>query len=92
MERLIVEVNSHKNLEFLLELLRKFDFVNSIKKEKPVRMSKKNNMPIEWSKKNADIMALAGIWKDKPRNIEEIRERAWKIRNKGQANSFHQQV
>jgi hypothetical protein len=39
---------------------------------------KKNNMSIEWAKDNADIMALAGIWKDKPRTIEEIREKAWK--------------
>ena len=78
MERLIVEVNNKKNIEFLLELLKKFDFVNSIKKERPVKEGKKNNMPIEWSKSNADITALAGIWKDKPRTIEEIREKAWK--------------
>jgi hypothetical protein len=37
-----------------------------------------NNIPIEWAKSNADIMALAGIWKDNPRTIEEIREKAWK--------------
>jgi hypothetical protein len=37
-----------------------------------------NNIPIEWAKSGADIMALAGIWKDNPRTIEEIREKAWK--------------
>lgn len=35
-------------------------------------------IPIEWSKENADIMALAGICKDNPVTIEEIREKAWK--------------
>jgi len=77
MERLIIEVNNHKNMEFLSELLGKFDFIRSIKKEKAMTKSK-NNLPIEWSKKNADIMALAGIWKDKPKTIEEIRKKAWK--------------
>jgi len=38
------------------------------------------DMPIEWAKNKADIMALAGIWKTKPRSIEEIRENAWKRR------------
>ncbi|MCP5048694.1 MAG: DUF2281 domain-containing protein [bacterium] len=37
-----------------------------------------NNIPIEWAKSDGDIMALAGIWKDNPRTIEEIREKAWK--------------
>lgn len=35
-------------------------------------------MPIEWSKSNADITALAGVWKDRPRTLEEIRKKAWK--------------
>jgi len=78
MERLIVEVNSSKNIEFLLELLKKFDFVNRIEKEKTKKKSRKKNMPIEWAKNDADIMSLAGIWKNKPRTIEEIREKAWK--------------
>ena len=78
MERLIIEVNSRKNVEFLSELLKKFDFITSIKKQKPIKKTSKNNIPIEWSKSNADIMALAGIWKNKPRSIEEIREKAWK--------------
>jgi hypothetical protein len=38
---------------------------------------KKNSLPVEWCKNNADIMALAGIWKNKPRTIEEIREKAF---------------
>ena len=76
MERLIVEVKSSKNIEFLLEFLKKFDFINSIEKEKPKKKSRKKNMPIEWAKSDADIMSLAGIWKDNPRTIEEIREKA----------------
>jgi ribosomal protein S8 len=78
MERVVIEVNSSKNTEFLLELLKKFDFINSIKKEKSTKKSMNNKIPIEWAKNNADIMALAGIWKDKPRTIEKIREKAWK--------------
>ena len=78
MERLIVEVKSSKNIEFLLELLKKFDFISHIEKEKPKKKTRKKNMPIEWAKNNADIMSLAGIWKNKPRTIEEIREKAWK--------------
>jgi hypothetical protein len=43
--------------------------------------NEKNDMPIEWAKNDADIMALAGIWINQPRTIEEIREKAWKWRN-----------
>ncbi len=78
MERLIVEVNSSKNIELILELLKKFEFISRIEKEKPKEKSRKKNMPIEWAKNDADIMSLAGIWKDNPRTIEEIREKAWK--------------
>ena len=78
MERLIIEVNNSKNVKVLSELLKKFDFITNIKKIKPIKKTRKNDMPIEWSKNDADIMALAGIWKNKPRSIEEIREKAWK--------------
>ena len=78
MERLTIELKSNQDMEFLLELLRKFDFINSIKRENPMEKNKQGNLPIEWCKKNADIMALAGIWKNEPRTIEEIREKAWK--------------
>jgi ribosomal protein S8 len=80
MERLMIEVDSSKNVEVLSELLKKFDFITNIKKQKPIKKNRtrKIDMPIEWSKNNADIMALAGIWKNKPRSIEEIREKAWK--------------
>lgn len=77
MERLVIEVDTHKQIEFLFDLLRRYDFIHSIKKERAVR-KEKEDLPIERPKKNADIMALAGIWKDNPRSIEEIREKAWK--------------
>ncbi|MCP5106488.1 MAG: MarR family transcriptional regulator, partial [bacterium] len=47
------------------------------KKLKSAKKKMKNNMPIEWAKKNADITALAGISTDKPRTLETIREKAW---------------
>lgn len=78
MEQLIIEVNNRKNVVVLSELLKKFDFITSIEKLKPIKKTRKNDMPIEWAKNKADIMALAGIWKTKPRSIEEIREKAWK--------------
>ena len=78
MERLVVEVKNNKNVDFLLELLSKFDFIHRIEKEKTAKKSKKSSMPVEWCKSKSDIMALAGIWKSKPRTIEEIREKAWK--------------
>jgi len=58
--------------------MNKKDFTTNIEKLKPMRKSRKTDLPIEWAKPNADIMALAGIWKSKPRSIEEIREKAWK--------------
>ncbi len=78
MEHLVIEVNSRKNVEVLSELLKKFDFITNIQKLKPIKKTRKNNLPIEWAKNKADIMALAGIWKAKPRSIDEIREKAWK--------------
>lgn len=46
------------------------------------KKNEKNNMPIEWSKNDADIMSLAGIWKNQPRTIGEIRKKAWKRVNR----------
>ena len=77
MKRLIIEVDDNQDIKFLSVLLKKIKFVSSIKIEIPPKISPRD-MPIEWSKKNADIMALAGIWKDNPVTIEEIREKAWK--------------
>jgi hypothetical protein len=78
MEHLVIEVNSRENVEVLSELLKKFDFITNIKKLKPIKKTRKNILPVEWAKNKADIMALAGIWKTKPRSIDEIREKSWK--------------
>jgi hypothetical protein len=78
LERARSNLERSRNMLFLSELLKKFDFITSIEKLKPVKNTRKNDMPIEWAKKKSDIMALAGIWKAKPRSIEEIREKAWK--------------
>ena len=77
MERLVIEVNNRKQIEFLADLLKKYDFIHSIKKERTAK-KEREHLPIEKAKKNADIMTLAGIWKENPRSLDEIREKAWK--------------
>ena len=50
MERIIIEVNSSKNVEFLSKMLGKLNFIKKKKKQKPIKKTNKNQMPIEWSK------------------------------------------
>ncbi|MCP4221013.1 MAG: hypothetical protein GY765_40665, partial [bacterium] len=73
----VIEVDDNQDVQFFSALLKRIKFTDTIKIDVSPEIPRKD-MPIEWSKKNADIMALAGICKDNPITMEEIREKAWK--------------
>ena len=73
MRQLVITVNNKENTEFLLSLLNKFTFVNSIKEK---------DMEIPKSKFNSidDMKKCFGIWKGRNITKERLREKAWRIR------------
>jgi len=42
---------------------------------------KYGHLPIQWSTEEPDGDELFGIWKNNPRTLEQIREKAWKRNN-----------
>ena len=72
------EVALHKLLEFIatigFEVVEKKHPANgkAAEPEKPAPPE----APVQWAEE-PDVMALAGIWKDNPITLEEIRKLAW---------------
>jgi len=88
MEKLIINIEGRKNLQLLLGLFEKLDFVKIEGREKQDegrgtgrRINKRskniNEAPIIHGDPNIDTRELAGIWKDHPKTLDEIREKAW---------------
>jgi len=80
METLIVKLNGIGNMQFLIELLSKFAFVEEI--ETPLQQinlhDNNNKMLIRKAEGKPEIEDFAGIWLNKPKTLEQIREKAWK--------------
>lgn len=64
MQKIILKVKDENKLNFLLELLNQFNFIEI---EQPVEKSK-----------DYDLFASAGIWKNRDITAEQIRGKAWK--------------
>ena len=73
MDTIEIKISDKKNLRFLIELLSKFNFITEIK----TKDSSEGNL---FNKKEgkASISDFAGLWKDNPKSLDEIREKAWK--------------
>ena len=65
MEKIILTIKDNKKMNFLLELLKQFDFIEVQK-------------PIEKKFDRYDFFASAGLWKNKDVTSDKLRERAWK--------------
>jgi hypothetical protein len=79
MQTITIKINDSQNVEFLIELLRKFNFVEEI--EANSKLLKKNNkidLPIRKPIGIPSIEDFAGMWKDNPKTLEQIRYKAWK--------------
>lgn len=64
MKKITLTIKDDKKINFLMELLRQFDFIEIQKSEE-----KKNE--------DYDFFASAGLWKDRKINAEQLRSQAW---------------
>ena len=67
------EINSQSELEKLFSLFKSFQFENV----KVVSTPQINHALITKGDKSINPKSLFGIWKDKPRSLEEIRSQSW---------------
>ncbi|MFM8914538.1 MAG: hypothetical protein ACKOE6_16705 [Flammeovirgaceae bacterium] len=65
MEKIVLTIKDGKRKNFLLELLRQFDFIEVQK-------------ATEGKRDRYDFFASAGLWKGRDINADQLRERAWK--------------
>jgi len=64
MKKITLTIKDDKKINFLLELLKQFDFI-----EIQNSGQKLND--------NYDLFASAGLWKDRNINAEQLRNQAW---------------
>jgi len=76
MQSITIRLNNDKKLNFILELLKSFNFIEDIKTEKTI----KSNLDLTFkkNKSKASINDFAGIWSKNPKSLEQIREKGWK--------------
>jgi len=79
MQSITIKISDNQNIDFLIELLSKFSFVEEIKTStKEVKFKNLNNLlPIRKAKGKPSISDFAGLWQT-PKTLEQIREKAWK--------------
>ncbi|MEQ6118374.1 hypothetical protein [Reichenbachiella sp. MALMAid0571] len=70
MEKIILTIKDNSKLNFFLELIKQFDFIEVQKST-----SKKNDT------KEYDFFASAGLWKNREIDAQELRKKAWKRTN-----------
>jgi len=80
MQTLTLKINDSQNIDFLIELLSKFAFVEEIKTtSKEVRLNVSPEiLPLRKTSGKPSIDDFAGIWQNTPKTLEQIRETAWK--------------
>jgi len=66
MEKITLTVKDNSKLDFLLELLKQFDFVEITKNSSKSKAAAKY-----------DLFASAGMWKDRNIDSQEFRAKAW---------------
>ncbi len=69
MERIILKIKNQKKTNFLLELLKQFDFVEVLKDKGKTKPK---------SKQKYDFFSSAGLWSGRDVDADELRKKAWK--------------
>lgn len=64
MKKITLTIKDDKKINFLMELLKQFDFIEIQKSEQ--------NQEADY-----DFFASAGLWKDRNINAEQLRSQAW---------------
>ncbi|MCB9052208.1 MAG: hypothetical protein H6556_22465 [Lewinellaceae bacterium] len=72
--RITIETTSIQEIEVLLKLLRELNLQGVRIIEQPDAPA---GSPVSRGDKSIDPGELFGIWKDNPRDIDEIRTRSW---------------
>jgi len=72
MPEVTIKYKTAKAFKALQDVAKAFDMII----EKPKETATNEHLPIRFSKK-PDANALSDIWKDNPKTLEEIREKAW---------------
>ncbi len=81
MTKIVVEVNNKTNMSFLVGLLKKFSFVESIKKEEEsgniLIAPNGKQMRVSIPERGADFSKLTGIWEKREITLTTLRKTAW---------------
>ncbi len=81
METILIKVDNKENMSFLLNLLRKLNFIAEIQQStisKIGNLSKYASSPIQWAESKPSFSDFSGIWKDRQISLNQLREKAWK--------------
>lgn len=80
MQTITITINDTKSVDFLVDLLSKFAFIENIKTDSDqVQLQEKEIInPIRPGIGKPSIDDFAGLWQSKPKTLEQIREQAWK--------------
>jgi hypothetical protein len=80
MEILRIKVSDKRNVSFLRQLLQKLKFVTEVEVERSGEeeiVTKKEDIPVQWSKSMPSIKDFAGLWKGRDITLEHLRSKAW---------------
>lgn len=77
MTEITIRSSNTAALKKLAELVKLFDFEVVVKNEIGEEANQDEALPITPAAKNADVLALAGIWKGRKITQQELREKAW---------------
>ena len=80
MQTITITINDNKSVDFLVDLLSKFAFVEDIKTDSDhVQLLEKETInPIRTGIGKPSIDDFAGLWQSNPKTLGQIREKAWK--------------
>ena len=80
MTTLTITLDDSPEAQLIIQLLRQASVVTSVREDSSAEAAD-SLPPIRRGNKAEDPTALFGIWKDRPRTLEEIRRRNWDGRN-----------
>ena len=75
MEKITVQLRSRKKAVWLLELLRSFDFIESIEAEQNGEQAVEKS--IAASESDEQFFGVAGLWAGRDIGLDSIRRQAW---------------
>ena len=75
MEKITVQLRSRKKAMWLLELLRSFDFIESIETEQ--NGGQVGEQSVSVSEGDEQFFNMAGLWAGRDISLDSIRRRAW---------------